>query len=135
MEHIHPDDATEQLGNIHRALAPGGRYVCVTPSRLCGPHDVSKYFDQEARGFHLKEYSLSEVAVLMRGAGFTDIRACVGAGGHFLELRIGVVMVIEKALERFPYRLRKFIAELPILKNILLAPVVGQKRASSHAIA
>jgi SAM-dependent methyltransferase len=28
MEHIHPDDALEQLGNIHRVLAPGGLYVC-----------------------------------------------------------------------------------------------------------
>jgi hypothetical protein len=27
MEHIHPDDALEQLRNLHRALAPGGVYV------------------------------------------------------------------------------------------------------------
>jgi cyclopropane fatty-acyl-phospholipid synthase-like methyltransferase len=29
MEHLHPDDAFDQLREIHRALAPGGVYVCV----------------------------------------------------------------------------------------------------------
>jgi hypothetical protein len=32
MEHLHPEDAFEQLRNIIRALAPGGRYVCITPT-------------------------------------------------------------------------------------------------------
>src|SRR5690242_1063346 len=30
MEHLHPDDAREQLANVFEALAPGGRYLCVT---------------------------------------------------------------------------------------------------------
>src|SRR5688572_17260472 len=34
MEHLHPDDAREQLANIRRALKPGGTYVCITPNRL-----------------------------------------------------------------------------------------------------
>jgi SAM-dependent methyltransferase len=50
MEHLHPDDAFEQLQSVHRALAPGGAYVCITPSRLTGPHDVSKHFDPVATG-------------------------------------------------------------------------------------
>src|SRR5688572_21898007 len=37
MEHVHPDDALEQLTNIYRALAPGGVYICITPNRLSGP--------------------------------------------------------------------------------------------------
>ena len=61
VEHLHPDDAVEQLRNIHQALAPGGVYICVTPNRLKGPHDVSKYFDTVATGFHLKEYTVSEL--------------------------------------------------------------------------
>lgn len=40
MEHLHPDDAWEQLNNIYRALVPGGIYVCMTSNRLNGPHDV-----------------------------------------------------------------------------------------------
>ena len=41
MEHLHPDDAAEQLRNIAEALIPGGVYICETPNRLSGPHDVS----------------------------------------------------------------------------------------------
>lgn len=63
MEHLHPDDAFEQLQNICEALVTGGTYICVTPNRLNGPHDVSKFFDYEARGFHLKEYTTTESAL------------------------------------------------------------------------
>src|SRR5262245_34057273 len=34
MEHLHPQDAIEQLANIHRALKRGSLYYCVTPSRI-----------------------------------------------------------------------------------------------------
>jgi predicted SAM-dependent methyltransferase len=51
MEHLHPDDAFEQLKQIYTALTPGGLYICTTPNRLTGPHDVSKYFDETAAGF------------------------------------------------------------------------------------
>src|ERR1700760_4675749 len=47
MEHLHPDDAFEQLRNILQALAPGARYICITPNRLTGPHDVSSHLDRE----------------------------------------------------------------------------------------
>ena len=55
MEHLHPDDAVEQLYHIHEALKPGGMYICITPNRLCGPHDISRSFDDTPRGFHLRE--------------------------------------------------------------------------------
>jgi SAM-dependent methyltransferase len=55
MEHIDPDDALDQLHNIHRAMAPGGAYLCVTPNRMTGPHDVPESFDREARGAPQKE--------------------------------------------------------------------------------
>lgn len=50
MEHLHPDDAADQLRNLSRALKKGGRYVCITPHRFSGPHDVSKHFDEVATG-------------------------------------------------------------------------------------
>lgn len=61
MEHIHPDDAREQLQNIYSALDPGGLYFCVTPNRLTGPHDISRRFDKVATGFHLHEYTIREL--------------------------------------------------------------------------
>lgn len=75
MEHLHPDDAAEQLSNIHRALKPGGLYICITPNRLCGPHDVSRGFDEEPTGFHLKEYDNRDLTSLFRQAGFRRVRA------------------------------------------------------------
>ena len=74
MEHLHPDDAVEQLGNIHRALAPGGVYLCITPNRLSGPHDISRLFDPVATGLHLREYTNQELAALMRTVGFSRLR-------------------------------------------------------------
>ena len=46
MEHLHPEDAVGQLNNILDALAPGGAYLCVTPNKLNGPHDISSQLRQ-----------------------------------------------------------------------------------------
>ena len=56
--------ALEQLQNIHRSLADDWLYICITPNRLDGPHDVSQYFDGVARGFHMKEYTTAALARL-----------------------------------------------------------------------
>lgn len=74
MEHLHPEDALHQLSNIYRALAPGGRYICITPNRMNGPHDISRYFDDVASGFHLKEYTVSEIVAMFRSVGFRTAR-------------------------------------------------------------
>ncbi|MGH6904350.1 MAG: class I SAM-dependent methyltransferase [Geminicoccaceae bacterium] len=73
MEHLHPEDALEQLANIHRALKPGSVYYCITPSRISGPHDISVYFESVSRGLHLKEYSYRELTELFRRAGFRRV--------------------------------------------------------------
>jgi SAM-dependent methyltransferase len=110
MEHLHPDDALEQLENIHAALVPNGRYVCITPNRLTGPHDVSRYFDHEPRGFHLKEYSTYEVAKLLKRVGFRKLRAAVGGRGVYWFVPTWVVTPVERALELLPDELRRTLA-------------------------
>jgi SAM-dependent methyltransferase len=84
MEHLHPDDAIEQLRNIHRALKPGGVYMCVTPNRLYGPSDISAFFDDEARGFHLKEYTLREMREIFARGGLPETHVYIGARGVFI---------------------------------------------------
>jgi ubiquinone/menaquinone biosynthesis C-methylase UbiE len=65
MEHLHVEDAEAQLREIHRVLRPGGRYVCKTPNKVTGPHDISTYFDDVATGFHMREYDYRSLRPLM----------------------------------------------------------------------
>jgi SAM-dependent methyltransferase len=127
MEHLHPDDAFEQLENIHRVLAPGGLYVCVTPNRLAGPHDVSKYFDPVATGFHLKEYSVAEMRTLFRKAGFKKVRTYLGAKGFFLRFPVLPLIVCEKILEMLPRSLCRTIAGSAPFRALLNGRFVGVK--------
>jgi SAM-dependent methyltransferase len=127
MEHIHPDDAMEQLRNLFTALAPGGSYYCVTPSRLNGPHDVSKYFDTVARGFHLKEYTVTELEKLFRSVGFKRIRAYATIRGRSLRLPVSLVKLVEAGVERLPASLRGKLGRKPIVSHVLSAGVLATK--------
>ena len=102
MEHLHPEDAAEQLDNIFRALRPGGTYVCITPNRVNGPHDVSKHFDRIASGFHLHEYTYRELARLLRAAGFTRLEAVLDWRGRRARVPIWFAGAIERLAAAFP---------------------------------
>lgn len=110
MEHLHPDDALEQLAGIWRALRPGGVYICITPSRLNGPHDVSQHFDSEAKGFHLKEYTVGELNRLFRRVGFRKVQSLIGRHGLFVPVPVAPVLAGEKALELLPPRPQQVLA-------------------------
>jgi SAM-dependent methyltransferase len=127
MEHLHPDDARTQLENIYQALKPGGTYLCITPNRLSGPHDVSRYFDEVATGFHLREYTVQELTELFRSAGFRKFKILIGGGGVHLPLAPALVHVVEKALTLLPKTFgRKLARGLP-LRLVLGAKVVAVK--------
>ncbi|MGH8055857.1 MAG: class I SAM-dependent methyltransferase, partial [Candidatus Entotheonellia bacterium] len=57
IEHLHPEDTGGHLQTAQRLLKRGGRYIFTTPHRFTGPHDISRYFSDEAEGFHLKEWT------------------------------------------------------------------------------
>lgn len=120
MEHLHPDDAIEQLKNIYQALAPGGVYICITPNRLSGPHDVSQYFDDVATGFHLKEYLLTELYDLFKSVGFSKVSLIKSYKQTHFEIplfpvTIAIFKALEAILEGLPFSLRRKIAGLPLL--------------------
>jgi SAM-dependent methyltransferase len=119
MEHIHPDDALEQLRNLFAGIARGGSYVCVTPSRLNGPHDVSKFFDPVARGFHLKEYTVTELERLFRDVGFSKVQAYAGFRDHYVRLPVGFVKAFEAVFEKLPASWRRKLGKKPIVQNVL----------------
>lgn len=128
MEHLHPDDAAEQLRNIHLALRPGGVYVCITPNRLYGPRDVSMYFDDVATGFHLLEYTARELDRLLRSAGFSRARFYAGARGVFLPVPSAVAFGAESALAALPPERRRRLADTGPVRALLGLRVAATKR-------
>ncbi len=122
MEHLHPDDASDQLREIFRILRPGGVYLCITPNRLSGPHDISRYFSDTAQGLHLREYSAGELCELFQRAGFTDLTAIVGRGNRTLRVRAGWYVAAERALAAIPLGVRR-----PVTRNALVTAALGIK--------
>ncbi|MGA1289130.1 MAG: class I SAM-dependent methyltransferase [Rubrivivax sp.] len=130
MEHLHPDDAAEQLRGIVAALAPGGVYVCVTPSRLSGPHDISRHFDPEARGLHLKEYTATELTALFVRAGFARARAWITLRGRCLPVPGAWMRAVERALaQASPRQRRQMLQRVPYRWFSTLAIVAEKARA------
>ncbi len=127
MEHLHPEDALEQLRNIHAALAPGARYVCITPNRLSGPYDISGYFEDVATGFHLMEYTMSELAAALKGVGFRRLAAYAGGRGRYVRVPVGLVMVVERVLEALPPAWGRGLARTLPMKALLGMTVIGVK--------
>jgi SAM-dependent methyltransferase len=125
MEHLHPDDAKEQLENIYRSLKPGAPYVCLTPNYLNGPHDVSSYFDQVPTGFHLKEYTTGELAALFRGAGFRKIGVMFSLKFRIVVVPAGVVRPLEFLLSKLPFRLRNAIGDRQPVQQLLGLRLIG----------
>ncbi len=127
MEHIHPDDAIEQLGNIYRALAPGGLYLCITPNRLNGPHDVSCHFDDVATGLHLKEYTLRELARQFTQAGFRRAVPYVQFRRCYARIPLRALMAFESLIERLPPRARKRIGAARGIRNLLFIRIAATR--------
>lgn len=129
MEHLHPDDAFEQLQNIYKALAPGGIYICITPNRLSGPHDTSQFFDDIATGWHLKEYTVTELYDLFKAVGFSQVTYSKIRTDNQVELPLNLATVpalraYEAILESLPASLRRKLALMFKFRGITL---VGKK--------
>jgi SAM-dependent methyltransferase len=127
MEHLHVDDVADQLRNILAALAPGGIYICVTPNRLNGPHDVSRYFDKVATGFHLKEYSTGELDKLFREVGFSKTTAHAEIRGAGFAIPVPVIVFVESILDRLPRSLSSALAGMPFVRKFLGVQLTGTK--------
>ena len=127
MEHLHPDDAFEQLQNIYNILVPGGIYFCITPNRLNGPHDISKYFDEVATGLHLKEYTNTELEGIFKKVGFRKVRTVYMLKGLFFLSPPFLAQSIETVLSKLPGSIGKRIAYLRPFKLLLGIKLVAFK--------
>lgn len=127
MEHLHPDDVRAQLDNIARALVPGGAYICVTPNRLTGPHDISRSFTERATGLHLREYTNWEVEGLLLGAGFRHVQFFAGGRRRYVRLPPCLVVLMEKGFASLPSSLRHRLRDLLVVKVLLGVAVVATR--------
>jgi SAM-dependent methyltransferase len=127
IEHLHPEDAVEQLKQIFRVLKPGGCYYCITPNRLYGPSDISRGFDREATGLHLKEYSNTDLLKLFRGVGLREVWIERRIKGHRVAVPVGAVRLMEGAFECLPWRLRTPLARSFAGRWLLSVSVMGRK--------
>ena len=127
MEHLHPEDAAEQLANIVRGIATGGVYVCVTPNLLTGPHDISRSFDDTATGFHLKEYTNTELRRIFRSAGFRRTVQYARVRGGYFRIPAWVTYVLEGALGALSPSLRKRLCRNRLARSLLGIWLVGWK--------
>ncbi len=71
---------------------------------LNGPHDISKFFDEVATGFHLKEYTTSELSELFKKVGFSKVRVYIGAKEKYIGLPTFPIVLYETLLDKLPYR-------------------------------
>ncbi len=106
MEHLHPDDAAEQLRQIFAALRRGGRYICLTPHRLLGPGDISKYFADVPQGFHLREYDNRELRDLLAFTGFRSTEVLASFRSRTTTLPVAPFAAFETMFERLPIATR-----------------------------
>jgi SAM-dependent methyltransferase len=125
MEHLHPEDAAEQLREIFTALAPGGLYLCFTPNRFTGPHDISRGFDEEATGLHLHEYTVRELRRILLDAGFRSAQLYFPS--RHLLLPSAPVATLESALEHLPSRSRRTVACKSVFRAMLGIRMVATK--------
>lgn len=77
IEHLHPDDIQDHCTSVYKVLKQDGVYAFDTPSRLDGPHDISRHFDEVATGFHLREWTYRELSRFLRKVGFRNLRSMV----------------------------------------------------------
>jgi SAM-dependent methyltransferase len=127
IEHIHPEDVVDQLRELYRILKPGGLYYCITPNRLSGPHDISRDFDREATGLHLKEYSIRDLVKLYRQIGFGRVWVERMIKSHRWPSPILPAVALERMIECLPWSLRVRLARSYVGSRLLNASVVGRK--------
>jgi SAM-dependent methyltransferase len=118
IEHLPLAVADRYLQAIKRILQPGGRLITCTPSRLTGPHDVSRFVipaGEQPMGLHLREYSHRELRALLQRAGFHRFRSPMQAS-RTSHLNSGFVAesvkwIVEPLLSKFPTPIRRAIID------------------------
>lgn len=120
IEHLHQEDTSIHFQIAQRLLRRGGRYIFTTPHRFSGPHDISRYFSDEAEGFHLKEWTYRDLIPLLRAAGFVGWKAYRFVKGFPVRFPGAVALRLEAILEPLERQRRRRISRR-LLPHIILS--------------
>ena len=107
IEHLHPEDAYLHMLDFKRILKVNGYYICITPNKIYGPHDISGYFSQEAEGLHIKEYTYSSLTSLFRKAGFRNLRSVAKIGETPSKFKLIQKIWLERLILALPFQQRR----------------------------
>jgi SAM-dependent methyltransferase len=107
IEHLHPDDTELHFRLVRKILKPQGVYIFRTPHRFSGPHDVSRYFSDEAEGFHLKEWTYGEIEKVLSDLKYSSWSGYWDAKGIRIKMPFTYFVSIEYVLSVIPKKLRK----------------------------
>jgi len=116
LEHLHVDDAIEQTCSVYNSLKKGGKYMCITPNRLLGPGDITGYFGDELKGFHLKEYTSMELRSVFKSTGFRKVKFQSIIKGKSVFIPMCIIWIIEKCISILSKKNRT-----KVLKNRLIS--------------
>jgi SAM-dependent methyltransferase len=116
IEHIHPEDTPLHFQMVAQLLKPGGRYIFRTPHRFSGPHDISRFFSDTPEGFHLKEWTYTELSTIL-DATFGNWHAYWGSGKSATRFPNPYFVLSEKMVQNLQPSARRYISA-KLLPNI-----------------
>lgn len=114
IEHFHPEDTKLHFQLVRRILKVGGKYIFNAPHRLTGPHDISQYFSYEAEGFHLKEWTYTELNGMLMNLGYSQFHTYWRGKGVNIKMPYAYYAVSELVLGSIPKMYMRNIARLLI---------------------
>ena len=127
-EHLHTDDVAPILSAYHTFLKEQGKLVVITPHKLTGPHDISRYFTDDAQGFHMKEYTYKDMKSVLKAGGFNKIKGYVGySKWGYMGININLLILVEKIYRVFPRSLRKKIRGSSVIFNFFGIKIIADK--------
>lgn len=138
IEHLHPDDLVDHFRGVMTILNRGGRYIFDTPHAFFGPSDISRVFRYETpQGFHLKEYTWTEIVEALNGVGFTHVYAVLSFPRSVRRLfrrrpnsvisraYLLYVLCLENILDRIPWHGYRRLATLAAAKIARFSGIRG----------
>ena len=121
IEHLHPEDTEFHFELVKRILKKKGMYIFRTPHRFSGPYDISRYFSDEAEGFHLKEWTYGEIAKILKKLKYSSWAFYWNAKGIHIKMPLIYFYFVEKILKRFPGKYRRLLTRYFISCILIVA--------------